>query len=35
MFNFDKIIDKSNNNWSYRTLVIGPSGIGKTKFLLN
>ena len=35
MFNFDNITDKSNNNWPYRTLVIEPSGSGKTNFLPN
>ena len=35
MFNFDKITDKSDYNWPYRTLVIGPSRSGKTIFLLN
>ena len=35
MFNFYNITDKSDNIWSYRTLVIGPSGSGKTNFLHN
>ena len=35
MFNFDNSTDKSDNNWPYRTLIIGPSKSSKTNFLLN
>ena len=36
MFNLDDITIKNDNrDWSYRTLVIGPSGLGKTNYLLN
>ena len=31
MFNLDNIIKKDDNReWSYRKLIIGPSGFGKT-----
>ena len=39
MFNLDAITNKNNKdddkNWSYRMLIIGSSGSGKTKALLN
>ena len=36
IFNFDNIIEKDNNkDWSYRKLVVCPSGSGKTNYLLN
>ena len=36
IFNFDNIIEKDNNkDWPYRKLIIGPSGNGKTNYLLN
>ena len=35
MFNFDDITDKSDNDWPYRILFIGPSRSGKNNFLLN
>ena len=35
MFNLDNITDKNDNNWPYRSLVIGPSGSGKRNFLIN
>ena len=35
MFNLDNITDKNDNNWPYRSLIIEPSGSGKTNFLLN
>ena len=39
IFNLDTIINKNNKddgkNWSYRMLIIGPSGLGKTNGLLN
>ena len=36
ILNFDNITEKdSNKDWSYRKLVIGPSGSDKTNYLLN
>ena len=36
MFNLDNITEKDNNkDWPYRKLIIGPSGNGKTNYLLN
>ena len=39
MLNLDKIVDKNNknedNNWPFRTLIIGPSGSGKVNTLLH
>ena len=36
MFNLDSITEKDENNgWRYRNLIIGPSGNGKTNYLLN
>ena len=35
MFNLDNITDKNDNNWPYRSLIIEPSGSGKTNFSLN
>ena len=36
MFNIDNITEKdSNKDWSYRKLIIGPSGSGKRNYLLN
>ena len=36
MFNLDDITIKNDNTgWPYRKLIIGSSGIGKTKYLLN
>ena len=39
MFNLDTITNRSNKdgdkNWSYRMLIIGSSGSGKTNPLLN
>ena len=36
MFNLDNIRERdSNEDWSYRKLIIGPSGSGKTSYLLN
>ena len=39
MLNLDKIVDKNNknedNNWPFRTLIIGPSGSGKANTLLH
>ena len=36
IFNFDNITEKGNNkDWPYRKLIIGPSGNGKTNYLLN
>ena len=36
MFNLDTVTSKNNNkNWSYRMLIIGPSGSGKNNALLN
>ena len=39
IFNLDTITNKNNKddgkNWSYRMLIIGPSGLGKTNGLLN
>ena len=28
MFNLGNITDKNDNNWPYRSLIIGPSGSG-------
>ena len=36
MFNLDNITKKDDNkDWSYRKLIIGTSGSGKTNYLLN
>ena len=36
MFNLDNITEKDNKkDWPYRKSIIGPSGIGKTNYLLN
>ena len=36
MFNLDNVTEKDNNkDWTYRKLIIGPYGSGKTKYLLN
>ena len=36
MFNLNNITDKiDNKDWSYRKLIISPSGSGKTNYLLN
>ena len=36
MFNLGNITEKDNNkDWSYRKLIIGPSGSVKTNYLLN
>ena len=37
MFNLDNITEKDNENngWTYRKLIIGISGSGKTNYLLN
>ena len=35
MFNFDDITDKTNRDWPYRKLIIGPSGSVKNNYLLN
>ena len=36
MFNLDDITTKNDNkDWPYRKLIIGPSGLGKTNYLLN
>ena len=36
MFNLDDITEKDDNKtWSYRRLIIGPSGSCKTNYLLN
>ena len=36
MFNLDDIATKNDNKeWPYRTLVIDPSGSGKTNYLFN
>ena len=39
MFNLDYIVNKNNKdsdkNWSFRVLIIGPSGPGKTNALLH
>ena len=36
MFNLDNLTEKDeNNDWSYRKLIIVPSGSGKTNYLLN
>ena len=36
MFNLDNITEKNDNkDWSYRKLIIDPSGSGKTNYLLN
>ena len=36
MFNLDNLTEKNeNNDWPYRKLIIGPSGRGKTNYLLN
>ena len=36
MFNLDNITERNDNkDWPYRKLVIGPSGGGKTNYLLN
>ena len=36
MFNLDDITVKNDNkDWPYRKLIIGPSGSGRTKYLLN
>ena len=36
MFNLDNITKKGDNkDWSYRKLIIGTSGSGKTNYLLN
>ena len=36
MFNLDDITgNKNNKDWPYRTLIIDPSGSGKTNYLLN
>ena len=36
IFSFDNITEKDNNkDWSYRKLIIGPSGSGETNYLLN
>ena len=36
MFNLDSITENNNNkDWSYRKLIIGRSGSGKTNYLLN
>ena len=36
MFNLDNITENNNNkDWPYRKLIIGPSGLGKTNYLLN
>ena len=36
MFNLDDITVKNDNqSWPYRKLIIGPSGNGKTNYLLN
>ena len=36
MFNLDSITENNNNkDWSYRKLIIAPSGSGKTNYLLN
>ena len=36
MFNLDDITTKNDNkDWSYRKLIIGSSGSGKTNYLLN
>ena len=36
MFNLDDITAKNDNkDWPYRKLIIGPSGLGRTHYLLN
>ena len=36
MFNLDNITEKDNNkDWSYRKLIVGPSGSGKINYFLN
>ena len=36
MFNLDNITKNDDNrDWPYRKLIIGPSGFGKTNYLLN
>ena len=36
IFNLDKLIEKDENYaWPYRKLIIGPSGCGRTNYLLN
>ena len=36
MFNLDDITVKNDNqSWPYRKLIVGASGSGKTKYLLN
>ena len=36
MFNLDNITEKDDNkDWPYRKLIIGPSGSGKSSYLLN
>ena len=36
MFNLDNITKKDDSkSWPYRKLIIGPSGYGKTNYLLN
>ena len=36
MFNLDNLTEKDeNDDWSYRKLIISPSGSGKTNYLLN
>ena len=36
MFNLDNLIEKDeNNSWPYRKLIVGPSGNGRTNYLLN
>ena len=41
MLNLDNIVNNKNtssledNNWPFRTLIIGPSGLGKTNTLLH
>ena len=35
MFNLDNITTKNDNkDWPYRKLIIGPSGPGKTNYLI-
>ena len=36
MFNLDTVTSKNyNKTWTYRMLIIGPSGSGRTNTLLN